>query len=110
MTNPREYPDVIQSAESGRPLYRGVKMLTITVDGQPFTYGQSGWWASLDDPAGEFAHNRIAVRMAHFDDAQRIVALRQHAPGHDQVCPGEIVIGQGFGIAIDEPHLPGFRQ
>ncbi len=50
MTNPRDYPDVIQSAESGRPLRRGVKMLTITVDGQPFTYGQSGWWASIDDP------------------------------------------------------------
>ena len=50
MTNPRDYPDVIQSAESGRPLRRGVKMLTITVDGQSFTYGQPGWWASLDDP------------------------------------------------------------
>jgi HTH-type transcriptional regulator/antitoxin MqsA len=53
MTNPRNYPDVIESAESGRPLRRGVKMLTITVDGQPFTYGQPGWWASLDDPADD---------------------------------------------------------
>jgi hypothetical protein len=51
MTNPRGYPDVIQSAKSGRPLRRGVKMLTIDVDSQPFTYGQLGWWASLDDPA-----------------------------------------------------------
>ena len=51
MTNPRDYPDVIRSAESGRSLRRGVKMLTIEVDGQPFTYGQPGWWASLDDPA-----------------------------------------------------------
>jgi HTH-type transcriptional regulator/antitoxin MqsA len=50
MTNPRDYPDVIQSAESGRPLRRGVKMLTIDFDGQPFTYGQPGWWASIDDP------------------------------------------------------------
>ena len=50
MTNPRDYPDVIQSAESGRPLRRGVKMLTISVDGRPFTYGQPGWWASIDDP------------------------------------------------------------
>jgi hypothetical protein len=50
MTNPRDYPDVIQSAESGRPLTRGVKMLTIDIDGQPFTYGQPGWWASIDDP------------------------------------------------------------
>jgi HTH-type transcriptional regulator/antitoxin MqsA len=50
MTNPRDYPDVIQSAETGRPLRRGVKMLTIKVDGQSFTYGQPGWWASLGDP------------------------------------------------------------
>lgn len=50
MTNPRDYPDVIDSAESGRPLQRGVKALTITVDGQPFSYGQPGWWASLEDP------------------------------------------------------------
>jgi putative zinc finger/helix-turn-helix YgiT family protein len=50
MTNPRDYPDVIKSAESGRPLRRGVKMLTIDVDGEPFTYAQPGWWASLDDP------------------------------------------------------------
>ena len=50
MTNPRDYPDVIQSAETGRPLRRGVKMLTINVDGQSFTYGQPGWWASLGDP------------------------------------------------------------
>ena len=50
MTNPRNHPDVIQSAESGRPLRRGVKMLTISVDGRPFTYGQPGWWASIDDP------------------------------------------------------------
>jgi HTH-type transcriptional regulator/antitoxin MqsA len=50
MTNPRDYPDVIQSAETGRPLRRGVKMLTINVDGQSFTYGQPGWWASFDDP------------------------------------------------------------
>src|SRR5882672_7637866 len=53
MTNPRGYPDVIESAESGRPLRRGVKLLTINVDGQPFTYGQPGWWASLDDPADD---------------------------------------------------------
>jgi HTH-type transcriptional regulator/antitoxin MqsA len=53
MTNPRNYPDVIRSAESGRPLRRGVKMLTIIVDGHPFTYGQPGWWASIDDPNDE---------------------------------------------------------
>lgn len=53
MSNPRDYPDTIQSAESGRPLRRGVKMLTITIDGEAFTYGQPGWWASIDDPADD---------------------------------------------------------
>jgi hypothetical protein len=52
-TNPRDYPDEIKSAESGRPLRRGVKLLTISVDGNPFTYGQPGWWASIDDPADD---------------------------------------------------------
>jgi hypothetical protein len=37
MTNPRDYPNVIASVESSRPLQRGVKMLTIDVDGQKFT-------------------------------------------------------------------------
>ena len=50
MTNPRNYPDAISSAETGRTLRRGVKMLTIDAGGHPFTYGQPGWWASLDDP------------------------------------------------------------
>jgi hypothetical protein len=53
MKNPRNYPDVIPSAECGRPLRRGVKMLTIDVDGEPFTYGQPRWWASLSDPADD---------------------------------------------------------
>lgn len=53
MTNPRDYPDTIQSAETGRPLRRGVKLLTIALDGEKFTYGQPGWWASIDDPTDE---------------------------------------------------------
>ncbi|PPQ40796.1 type II TA system antitoxin MqsA family protein [Rhodopila globiformis] len=53
MSNPRDYPDTIMSAETGRPLRRGVKRLTIDAGGVPFTYGQPGWWASLDDPADE---------------------------------------------------------
>jgi HTH-type transcriptional regulator/antitoxin MqsA len=50
MKNPRGYPNEIRSAESGRALRRGVKAVTIEVDGHEFTYGQPGWWASLDDP------------------------------------------------------------
>jgi HTH-type transcriptional regulator/antitoxin MqsA len=67
MSNPRDYPDVIQSAETGRPLRRGVKMLTINVDGQPFTYGQPGWWASIDDPAdneGQLTDEDNVIRTA----------------------------------------------
>jgi HTH-type transcriptional regulator/antitoxin MqsA len=49
-SNPRNYPNAMRSAESGRPMRRGVKRITIDVDGHKFTYGQPGWWASLDDP------------------------------------------------------------
>ena len=78
MTNPRDYPDVIQGAESGRPLRRGVKMLTITVDGQPFTYGQPGWWASLDDPAdteGQLTDEDNVIRAAARREAR---AMAKH--------------------------------
>jgi len=67
MTNPRGYPDTILSAETGRPLHRGVKMMTITVDGQAFTYGQPGWWASIDDPSdldGQLTDEDNVVRSA----------------------------------------------
>ncbi len=67
MTNPRDYPDVITSAESGRPLRRGVKMLTIDIDGSQFSYGQPGWWASLDDPSdteGQLTDEDNVVRAA----------------------------------------------
>ena len=66
--NPRDYPDVLTSAESGRPMTRGMKERTITVDGKTFTYRQPGWWCSLTDPndnEGQLVDedNRIA-RMA----------------------------------------------
>jgi HTH-type transcriptional regulator/antitoxin MqsA len=67
VTNPRHYPDIILSAESNRPLRRGVKRLTIHVDGQPFTYGQPGWWASIDDPSdneGQMTDEDNLVRAA----------------------------------------------
>lgn len=67
MTNPRDYPDTIRSAESGRPLRRGVKLLTITVGGEKFTYGQPGWWASVDDPTdneGQLTDDDNVIRAA----------------------------------------------
>ena len=65
---PRGYPDIMTSAESGRPMTRGVKERTITVDGRTFTYRQPGWWCSPTDPddnEGQLVDedNRIA-RMA----------------------------------------------
>lgn len=78
MTNPRDYPDVIQGAESGRPLRRGVKMLTVTIDGRPFTYGQPGWWASLDDPAdteGQLTDEDNVIRAAARREAR---AMAKH--------------------------------
>lgn len=74
MTNPRGYPDIIQSAGTGRPLRRGVKRPTITVEGQPFTYGQPGWWASIDDPAD------TEGQLTDEDDRARAAARRRRGP------------------------------
>src|SRR5438105_13014604 len=79
MTNPRDHADVIQSAQSGRPLRRGVKMLTITVDGEAFTYGQPGWWASIDNPRdteGQLADEDNVIRAAARREAR---AKAKHA-------------------------------
>src|SRR5271170_4202651 len=48
--NPRDYPDTMTSAESGRPMIRGEKLLSFKIKGQRFEYRQPGWWCSLDDP------------------------------------------------------------
>ena len=48
--NPRGYPDTITSAESGRPMRRGLKRLKISVGGRDFFYHQPGWWCDLDNP------------------------------------------------------------
>jgi HTH-type transcriptional regulator/antitoxin MqsA len=79
MTNPRDYPDEILSAETGKPLRRGVKMMTINVDGHAFTYGQPGWWASLDDSAdadGQLTDEDNVIRAAARREAR---ARAKHA-------------------------------
>ena len=48
--NPRDYPDAMVSAESGRPMIRGEKRVTFKVNGERFSYLQPGWWCSLADP------------------------------------------------------------
>ena len=80
--NPRDYPDTIRSAETGRPLRRGVKMLTIGAGGVPFTYGQPGWWASLHDPAdadGQLVDEDNVIRAAARQEAG---ADTEHPGGH----------------------------
>ena len=48
--NPRNYPDTMQSAESGRPLTRGEKLVSFKIEGKTYTYLQPAWWCSLTDP------------------------------------------------------------
>jgi len=47
---PRNYPETMPSAESGRPMTRGEKLVSFKVEGRNFTYRQPGWWCSLTDP------------------------------------------------------------
>jgi HTH-type transcriptional regulator/antitoxin MqsA len=54
-------------------------MLTINGDGQPFTYGQPGWWASLDDVAdteGQLTDDDNIIRSAARREAR---AKAKHA-------------------------------
>lgn len=48
--NPRDYPDTMPSAESGRMMTRGEKEVAIIVEGKRYPYMQPGWWCSLSDP------------------------------------------------------------
>lgn len=47
---PRDYPETMVSAESGRLMRRGLKETTIIVSGRRFTYMQPGWWCDLKNP------------------------------------------------------------
>src|ERR1700730_3164303 len=47
---PRNYTATMPSAESGRPMTRGEKLVTFKVEGRAFTYKQPGWWCSQTDP------------------------------------------------------------
>jgi HTH-type transcriptional regulator / antitoxin MqsA len=47
---PRDYPDTMPSAESGRMMTRGEKEMAVVVDGVRYPYMQPGWWCSLTDP------------------------------------------------------------
>jgi hypothetical protein len=50
LKNPRDYPDSIASAESGRAMSRGKKRASFKIAGKIFSYLQPGWWCALDDP------------------------------------------------------------
>jgi HTH-type transcriptional regulator/antitoxin MqsA len=54
-------------------------MLTIMIDGHSFTYGQPGWWASVDDPAdndGQLTDEDNVIRAAARREAR---ASAKHA-------------------------------
>jgi HTH-type transcriptional regulator/antitoxin MqsA len=48
--SPRNYPETMRSAESGRPMTRGEKQVSFKIAGKNYTYLQPGWWCSLIDP------------------------------------------------------------
>lgn len=82
MKNPRRYPDTMASAESGRPMRRGVKRLTIEIDDIRFSYNQPGWWCSLDDPddlEGQLVDQDNKIRAAALSEAR--AAARAHGRG-----------------------------
>ena len=79
MPNPRGYPDEMRSAESGRPMRRGTKEMTIEVDGYRFTYPQPGWWCSLDDPdddEGQWTDEDNVIRAAARGEARALATMR----------------------------------
>ena len=47
---PRDYPEMMPSAESGRPMTRGEKLVSFKIQGRLYSYKQPGWWCSLFDP------------------------------------------------------------
>ena len=52
----------------------------------------------------------LAARAAEIDDIERVVLLRQHAAGEDQIGPVEVVVAQFLGVAVDQPQRPKTRQ
>jgi hypothetical protein len=119
--NPRNYPDTLRSAESGRSMVRGEKQVTFTLDGQKFTYMQPGWWCSLTDPSdmeGQLADedNLVAEIARHTAKAfargdssepkklwhrMRLVKTLTHPDGLRRVHIVERTSGQ-FGYEVEE--------
>ena len=59
---------------------------------------------------GAADRHRLAAPATHLDDLERIVFLRQHPAGHDEIGPGEVGVGQLFRVAVDEAQIPRRRQ
>jgi len=70
-SNPRSYPNKMTSSETGRPLKRGLKRMTIKEEGYVLTYDQPGWWASLADP------NDLDGQLVDEDNEVRSAARRE---------------------------------
>ena len=81
---PRNYPDTMPSAESGRLMTRGEKLVSFKIEGKAYTYLQPGWWCALadaDDMEGQLVDedNQIA------DMARRTAKALAH--GEKCSCP-----------------------
>lgn len=81
--NPRGYPDEMVSAESGRLMKRGEKLISLTVEGEEFHYRQPGWWCSLDDPddfEGQLTDEDNKVADMAYRSAEAAVRGEQFTP------------------------------
>ncbi len=101
--NPRNYPDTMPSAESGRPMTRGEKPTSFKIDGKTYNYLQPGWWCSLDDP-GDMEGQLVDEDNQIADMARR--TAKALARGEKVFVPIVIrAIRQGCGLTQREAGL-----
>jgi HTH-type transcriptional regulator / antitoxin MqsA len=80
---PRGYPEIVTSAESGRPMFRGEKRIPLKVADRIFWYWQPGWWCSLTDPndnEGQLVDDDNVVAERARREAEAIVAGEPFTP------------------------------
>ena len=104
--NPRNYPDTIPSAESGRPMTRGEKLVSFKVEGRAFTYKQPGWWCSLTDPddvEGQLVGEDKEIVPGQTLNRLCASGLDAVVAGARAIRAGEIDLAIAGGVEIDDP-------
>jgi hypothetical protein len=108
--NPKNYSGSIISAESGRVMTRGEKLVSFKIQGRIYSHYQPGWWCSLTDPSdaqGQLVDDdnqvaemarRTAKALAHGEKVFVPVVIRAIR----QLCDltqrqAGMVFGTGFG-------------